>query len=146
MGYQGLSLSKASYDFTNFTASFFSESPRDIFASQVTTLRTQGLITSKVHGFITDPDWSGYSTDLEHPSFEVAINKLDEFRDAQLAEIGNSRSTWGYLGEFWHERGLKTSALETAVFNEARNIQEQRIIYLDIVINLLKHQKEICQR
>lgn len=143
--YNGLKIAKGGYDIVRMAFDFASsETPEEIYNRQIRSIRSQGLITRRVNEFLIDPNWSGYSTELEHPAFSEAIDRLDTFRTEQLRAIGPTSGLWGTIGEFWHERALNQSALETSVFREAMNIQEQRIIYLEMVQNLLKHQKQVC--
>jgi hypothetical protein len=98
--YNGIKVAKGAYTITSEITDYLTEdeTPEIALTNQVNTLLEQGFLTSRVEQFITNTHWSGSSTDLEHPSFNPAFDKLQDFYGLKIKEIDDNFNFWSYFG------------------------------------------------
>jgi len=120
------------------------KTPEEYLQNQMNQLRDRQIFSPDATLFITAANWSGWSDKLQSPLIKEAFSKLDKFYKDNVREIGDKGGWWSYVGEFWHEKGLKRSALDSAVAIEATHLQKMRIAYFDLLKHALEEHRKYC--
>lgn len=118
--------------------------PQEYLQAQMEELSRQSIFSRDAILFLTAPTWGGWSDKLQSPLIQKSFSKLDAFYEDNIRAINDNGGLWSYVGEFWHKKGQKRAALDYAVASEAVKLQQLRIAYFDLIIQLLEEHRRYC--